>query len=880
MKGNIKDPHSSKWAITLLRWFCPAALFETIEGDLIEQFEADVKQVGEKIERRGLVLNVIKFLRPGIVLRNKFSTELIHTNMLFHHLKFAIRIFLKDKFFSALNILGLALGIAVSIILLLILQNDLSVDRHYAHHERIFRLGCRFQITGVDELVGSAARELGPVLREEFPELQVVTPVKSLGRTLVRYEGKQVKTFYEENIVHTDSTYFRMFAHEFISGDVNTCLNGLHNLAITESAAKKYFGDDDPLDRSLLIDNAAWKVTAIIKDLPENTHLKFNIALSGLADHREDFSTSEKFWNPDVYLFLLVPENYNPRSFYEKWPVIYAKYFKETGDKVSGKYTPILEPLADIHLYSNLQDDEPHSSLTYLYAFAGIGVFIVLLAIINYMNLSTAKSMSRATEIAIKKIVGSGRRTLVLSFLAESIFLSFISLILAVALVLLVLNATSFNQLIGRNLTADFPHNPLLLSGSVGIALLIGFLSGLYPAFYLPSIATITALKGAFKNRKSGHVLRKALTTVQFSISILVVVCTLFMREQIDFVRNKDLGFNKDNLLVLPVLDTLARNNLPVMKNELLRNPNIVAVTSARDVMGMGVGGGVMFGESETGMQQQGGVLDLFVGDDYIKTMGMKLISGRDFQSGPDADIQGVYIANESVVKLMGWGKDALGKKVHFWEGKNPGKVIGVVKDFNVNSLHQGVDPMFIIKGHWHTGFLQIRLTGDNLTETIDYVKGKWSQFDPNHPFEYFFLDQRFNEQYKDDIVQNGLLSLLSFICIFISLLGLLGLSAFAAAQRTKEIGVRKVLGANIPDIVLLLSRDVLFLVMVSAILVAPVSYWVISRWMQNFAYQTHLNYLLYFMVTVFAFCFVFLTVLFQSLKTARSNPVDSLKYE
>ena len=806
--------------------------------------------------------------------------------MLLNHLKFAIRLFLKEKFFSTLNILGLAMGIAIGIILLLILQSDLKYDQHYANHERIYRLGAHYQITGIDEKIAFSARELGPVLKEQFPEVLAVVPVKPMDRTLVKYEGKGISTsFYEENIVHTDQQYFRVFTHDFVAGDINTCLNEPHNLVLTQSAAQRYFGGEDPLDKTLLIDNESWRVTALIKDQPDNTHLKFDILLAGLPDQRKwsgsgAEATSEKFWNPDVYLYMLLPENYHPDGFHRKWPAIYKKYYKLSGDHFEGKNTPILEPLANIHFHSDLQDDEPHGNLAYLYSFAGVGILIILLACINYMNLSTAKSMGRATEIGIKKIVGSGKRILVWSFLTESVFLSFISLVLAMGIVLLVLNTSSFAELVGKNLSFDLLTNRLLLFGAFGITLAIGLISGLYPAFYLPGMPTIKTLKGAFKSSQSSLMLRKILITTQFSISIFVVVCTFFMRAQIDFVRTKDLGFSKDNLLVLRIPDTLVFNKIPVIKTELLQNRKIDAITASQDVIGMGVGSSVMYGETETGMKQQGGVLCLFVGDDYLKTMGIPLVSGRDFQPGAKVDEAGMYIANESAVKLMGWGKDALGKKVHFWGGENAGQVIGVVKDFNVNSLYQGVDPMFIVKGHWKTGFLQVRLTGEDLPETIKYIKEKWAQHDPNHPFEFFFLDQRFNEQYKADVGQNKLLSVLSYICIFISLLGLLGLSAFDATQRTKEIGVRKVLGANIPDIILLLSRNVMLLVVLSAILVAPISWWVINRWLDNFAYRIQLDYMLYAVVTLAALSLVFLTVLFQSLKTARSNPVDSLKYE
>jgi putative ABC transport system permease protein len=806
--------------------------------------------------------------------------------MLRTHLKFFIRVFLKDKFFSVLNILGLALGIAVSIMLLLILQHDLNYDKHYAKYKQIYRLGSHLQATGVDFREARSARELGGILKEEFPEVLAVTRANNWDHTLVKYDRKGEEiAYYEEDVVRTDSTYFQVFDHTFIAGDEKTCLNLLNTVVITRSTAERYFGDEDAINKSLVIDNELWKVTAVIEDLPDNTHLKFDILLSGLSRTREWVAEqsgqikSEAFWNPDVYAYLLMPENYNAQNFYDKFPQIFTKYFKSFGDQVGGTYTPILQPLASIHFHSDLNRDEPLGNIAYLYAFTGIGIFIMLLACINYMNLSTAKSVKRATEIAMKKTLGSDRSVLILSFLSESVFLSFVSLLVAIAMVLIVLHISSFNDLIGRNLTADFFSNPILLFGSVMIALGIGLLSGLYPAFYLPRIPTLVALKGSFKNRKSGHMLRKALITTQFAISIFVVVCTFFMQDQIDFMRSQDLGFNRDNILILPIQDTLVQNQITSIKNEFLQNPQISGATTSYNVLGTGAGGPVMWAESATGMKQQAFSM-IAVGDDYFKTMGIQILKGRDFQTGPNTDIDNIFMANEAAAKLMGWGDDPIGKKVKWFHGETDGKVIALVKDFNFSSLHNPIQPLLIVKSRKEGGFLHLKVSGQNLPETMSYIRQKWTGFDPNHPFEYFFLDQRVNEQYHADETQYLLLTNLSYICIFISLLGLLGLSAFNAAQRTKEIGIRKVHGATIPGIIYLLFKDIMYLVIIAAVVVIGPAYYVIDQWMGNFAYKITLNYATFILVALMALLFAFLTVAFHSLKTARTNPVDSLKYE
>src|SRR5260221_5527376 len=689
----MSDKKPPRIGLRVLAGFCPPGLYEMIEGDLLEQFESDVKELGEKTARRRFMWSVFKFFRPGIIFRNKFSFELNQLDMFLSHFKFAVRIFLKDKMFSTLNILGLALGIAVSILLLLILQNDLTYDQYHVNYKRIYRVGCHQQQTGLDFRWARSAMDLGVILKEELPEIRAVVRMDGWGRRLVKYEYHgDKKAFYEERIFDTDSTYFQVFTHSFISGNPETCMRNAHAAVVTETTAKKYFGEEDPMGKSLVIGDDSWTVTGVIQDLPENTHLKFDFLMTTRQWIMKEKIESENFWNPGVYLYILVPDGYKPQDFYAKFPVLYNKYFKSFGVEVGGKYTPILEPLADIHFHSDLDQDEPHGNISYVYGFTLTGIFIILLACINYMNLSTAKSVGRAIEIAVKKLVGSHRHVLVLSFLSESIFLSLISLILAIILVLIALNLTSFNQLIGKNLTINFLKNPMLLFSILGMSLGIGMLSGMYPAFYLPSIPMLDALKGSFKNRKSSHLFRRVLITTQFAISIFVVVCTFFMRDQIAYVRNKALGFNKDNILVLAVQDTLVEKKIPAIKNEVLQNPHITAAATANSVLGTNVGGVQNFwAESDAGMKQTG-FTTLYVGEDYIKTMGMKIIQGKDFQPGAVPKEETSYIVNETAAKLMGWENSAIGKRMKFFHGEIPGHVIGVVKDFNFKSLHNAVE--------------------------------------------------------------------------------------------------------------------------------------------------------------------------------------------
>ncbi len=798
--------------------------------------------------------------------------------MLKRNFIFFTRIFVKDKFFFVLNILGLALGIAVAILLLLILQHDLLYDQHHERHERIYRLGA-FEKIGDSEFYGAiTARELGPVLKSEFPQIEDFVRVEVWGRTLVKHQylGSEENAFYEENIARTDSNYFKVFSHEFISGNPRHCLNNAQSVVVTQSVAYKYFGDSDPITKILIIENQSWEVTAVIKDLPDNSHLKFGILLSHIETRHYE-NSAEAFWNPDVYTYLLLHPDAIPNEVISKFPIIYDKYLKSIGDKISGQFSIIMEPLADIHFYSKLESDLPRGSIGYLYAFITVGCFIVILASINYMNLATAKSISRSKEVAVKKVMGSNKRALVVSFLAESIFLSFISLILSIGILFVLLKSTSFSNTIQKNLLLNFIENPVLVFGVIFTPILIGLISGVYPAVYLTNMEEITALKGNFKDQKGGLLLRKILITGQFSISILVASCVLLMKTQVNFLRSKDIGFNKENVVLLPIRDEQVQKQLKSIKSELLQQSEVISVSTSNAVLGTNgsLENWIMWAEGDEGMRLQNFSV-LFVGEDYLKTMGISLVSGSDFTNGESVDIENEFIANESAAKVMGWTNDPLRKKVKFYHGTKDSEIIGLVKDFNFSSLHNPIEPLLIRRAE-EGGYLHVRVKG-NTHATVKLLKSVWEKVDTTHPFEYFFLDHRLNEQYKNDEIQNRLLSWFAYTCIFVALLGLIGLSAFSAQQRTKEIGIRKVLGANIFSIVFLLYKEILFLVLVASLLTTPASIYVFSTWLMNFAYQVDTNYYLIAFVVILAIVLSFITVVFYSWRAARINPVRSLK--
>jgi putative ABC transport system permease protein len=797
---------------------------------------------------------------------------------MFHFFSFAARIFIKDKFFSLLNILGLGFCIAVALLLVMILEHDLSFDKHHVRHKNIYRLGAYEKIQDGEFQGAITARELGPLLQQEFSEIEQVARIEPWGRTLVKREMLSSLQYYEDGLAKADSSYFKVFSHRFIAGDEATCLREPHSIVLTQTMARKYFGEEDPLNQVVIIEGDTWKVTAIIEDVPNSSHFKFGGLLS-IIDKRAWENPAEAYWNPDVYTYLLVGNGFNPKAFADKFPPVYDKYLKSIGDKINGKFSIILEPLADIHFHSSLESDLPRGNLSYLVAFSVIGVFVIILACINYMNLATAKSITRAKEVAVRKVLGSPKLALVISFLSESIILSFTSLLLSICMLFAILSLTSFNNLIGKDLQLNVIQHPILAISIFIVPLLIGVISGLYPAIFLTSINEMKALKGAFKNKRSSLILRKVLITVQFSVSIFVAASVLLMKHQIDFIRSQDLGFNKHNVLILPVLDEKAKQQVASFKEILLQNPNVNSVTTSTSVVGMKatIENYIMWAEGDSGMKLQNFAV-FFVGEEYLKTMGIELIEGNDFTAGSGADIENEFIANETASKAMGWQKDPINKKIRFYQATMDAKIVGIVKDFKFISLHNPVEPL-VIRRAPDAGYVYVHIDA-NIPQAIEYIKSKWSQFDSSHPFEYFFLDDRFNEQYKDDETQNKLLTGLAYVCIFISLLGLIGLSAFSATQRTKEIGVRKILGAPTVSLVFLMYKEIMVLVVIAFIISIPCAHYVVVKWLENFAFTAEINYILYVLVGILALLFSFTVVMIYSLRTSQTNPIKSLRYE
>lgn len=809
----------------------------------------------------------------------------------------AVRVLIKNKFYALLNIFGLATGLAVSIIILLYVQHDLSFDKHHTKHEQIYRIESDFRFNGKEDNYALAPSTLAEMMKAEFPEILAYTRFQVAGRQLFRIGDGQI---YQDNLYFADSSVFNVFTHEFIAGNPETALKEARSIVLTASTAKKLFGDAEPLGQVLKTHNNSFSVTGIIKDIPDNLHLTFE-GLISFSNPRalNAQQKARRLWNVQMYSYVLLPENFDVKLIENKFPLFFDKYMAPVASRlklVDSDFKPRFVPLADVHFNSQALYDLATGNKAYTKSFTAIGILILILASINYMNLATARATSRSKEVGVRKVLGSSKFKLRSQFLIESILITFLSLVFAILIVQIIISLTSLNDLIDKDLKLDFVHNKLLLFGSLGLTLIIGLLSGAYPALYLSSISVLTAMNGSIMTGRKSLFLRKALVAFQFFISMGVVISTLLMGGQIRYMKNIDLGFIKDNVIIIQTRDTTGRNRMELTKSELLQNPNIIGVTAAfgisnEKIIGnnlLGAGRRVLDVEQEDSTLTKDTYNVLNVGEGFIKAMQMEIVAGRDFNEEIFTDIHSGVIVNQAAVERMAWS-EPIGKVVSLAGEATPNKIIGVVKDFNTHSLHEKIEPVAIyryrIPKTSRAGLpaFIIHTRKGKLKESLKYLEEKFNILNPNRPFEYQLLDQKVEMLYKTDQSQSKLLGILSFVCIIISCLGLLGLTSYTTAIRIKEIGIRKVLGATVPQLVYLIFKDIMSLVLIGFVIAIPLAYLFVVDWLNAFAYRMALETVIIGAALtsgIASLIIAFLTVSYHSLKAANQNPVKALRYE
>jgi putative ABC transport system permease protein len=804
-----------------------------------------------------------------------------------NYIKIAFRNFVKHKGFSFINIFGLAVGIACCLMIVLYVLDEMSFDRYHEKADRIYRVGLRGFVNNnaFDGVV--TCSPMAQTLVREFPEIEAATRIRNFGFPVFRYEDK---VYSEEKVFWVDQDFFDVFSVSFLKGNPRTALAEPLRIVLTRSMALKYFGDEDPLGKHLIADNRRdYMVTGVIEDTPRNSHFHYDFlaSLSTYEDSRSPFWISNNY-----HTYFLLQKGASPEAVEAKLAELVKKYvgpqiqasvgisleqFFESG----GQYAYFIQPLTDIHLRSHYEFElEPNSDIAYVYIFSIIALGILLVACINFVNLATARSVKRAREVAIRKTVGSRRGQLIRQFLGETIMMSFIAVIFALLIVQILLPA--FNNISGKDLAVPYIQNIYTIPCLLGVVLFIGILAGIYPAFFLASFNPATVLKSETvgKTKKSG--LRNALVVFQFTVSIVLIVGTFIIERQLRYIQNKNLGFNKDQVVVVKKTDDLG-DQLQAFRQELLKNSNIINATNTQRLVGDTFGNSVFMVAGASG--EEGHLLWTYYTDPYfVDTYQVEMAAGRYFEEGRQADRQAVVI-NETAARELGLA-DPVGQQIvapgPTQEQSQSFTIIGVMKNFHFESLHFQIRPLIV--GLWQPNsrgrFVSVRINSGGIREALVFLENTWRQFAGNQAFEYEFFDDHFAKIYLAEERTGQIFFAFSLLAIVIASMGLFGLAAFIAEQRTKEIGIRKVLGATESKIVFLFSKQFTKWVILSNLFAWPVAYYFMNRWLQKFAFKPGISIWPFLLASLGVFVIALMTVSYQTIKAARSNPVEMLRYE
>jgi putative ABC transport system permease protein len=807
--------------------------------------------------------------------------------MIRNFLLVAFRNLRRNKAFSAINIVGLALGIATCLLILLFVGHELSYDRYNDKADRIVRVTFHARMGGGVINEANVMPPVGPTLKKDFPEVLEATRIRTFGTPRLT-NGRQI--FREDAFAFADSNFFRVFTIPLLRGDTATALTRSNTIVITKAVARKYFGTEEALGKTIVFkdDNfAPMKVTGIIDEMPENSHFHFSLlaSMTGLPEANDPSWMTSNF-----FTYLLLPKHYDYKKLEGRLPNELDKYagpqFQKgmgisLGDyrKAGNSMDLLLQPLTDIHLHSNLTGElEANGDVRYVYIFSAIAVFMLLIACINFMNLSTAGASKRAREVGIRKVLGSMRRQLLEQFLAESLLLTAIAMILGLGLVYWALPL--FNDLTGQTLQIHWGAIPWLLPALIGFGLFTGILAGSYPAFFLSSFNPVAVLKGRLTSGKGGARLRSGLVVFQFFISISLIVGTAVVYRQLSYIRHERLGYDRDHVVVVQEVFWLNKN-VDAFRQELLRDPRIACVSlSGYLPAGQSYGNNYMV-NPDGNASQVVKTVRYEVDDSYIQTLGMQLAAGRNFSKAFGTDSSAVII-NETAARVFGWGQNALGHTLAHTENNGAREVyhvVGVVKDFHFRSFHEMIAPLIMALGGDYSNMI-VRTRTNDYTALLADMKKKWMDARAEAPFAYSFLDDRFNDSIKAEQTIGRILGIFAGLTIFVACLGLFGLATFTAQQRTKEIGIRKVLGADTRTIVALLSTDFLRLVGLAFLIAAPLSWLAMNRWLQDYPYRITIGWWIFALAAGVTLVITLLTISLRALKAALANPIDSLRTE
>ena len=808
----------------------------------------------------------------------------------------AWRNMMKNKTSSFINVFGLSIGLTCCMLIALYINHESSYDSYHKNIKQLYQLGTTFVKEGKEDRTPNTPAPMAQAMRQEFPEIEDAARIMALfaeDKTLFQYRADNVAvtSFYETKGFMADSSFFRLFSYDFIEGNAATSLDNPNTVVLSEEIAKKIFGNQPALNKIIHISSntngdTSFVVTGVFRpaNKPSQIDARFFISVRGSNIEQFMRSQTDMVGNNMFHTFFLLKPGANAKSLESKFPAFVDKYIGD-GLKKAGFYKKqFLMPVRDIHLRAGMPNDiSPVGSVTYLYILGSIAIFTLLIACINFMNLSTARSSKRSAEVGVRKVLGAERKSLIRQFLGESILMSLIALILAFIFTQLLL--PSFARISGKELSFSFQQHGIFLLGFFILAIITGLLAGSYPAFYLSSFKPVKVLKGKISNSLAAVSFRKVLVVFQFVISVVLIVASVIISNQMKYMRTKDLGFAKDQQIIIPLRSNNAKNIYPALKNEI-KNNRLVQETGATFYYP-----GIL-NPSDLGLYMDGKTVNdahivhtNVVDESFLQTLGVKPLAGRLFSDKFPADTNNRLILNESAINKIGFvsAEKSIGKNVHFdWRGETyTFTIVGVVKDFHFEDLHVPIEPYgFQLNNRPFYNYLMVHAKASDLRSLLGSIEASWHKFNPNEPFEYSFLDEDFQKNYQAENRLSSIVRYFTIIAILISCLGLFGLAAFSAEQRTKEIGVRKVLGASVGNIVGLLSKEFLKLVIIAIVIASPVAWWAMNKWLQDFAYRTNIGWTVFVITALIAGGIALFTISFQSIKAALANPVKSLRTE
>ena len=868
MKLNNHIPPRS--ARRFLNWFLRDDLAEEVQGDLDEQYACSLENSTPFKANLNYWYQVLNYLRPFAISKSS-STLLIHYAMFRNYFKISIRNLYKQKLYSIINIGGLAVGLASFIIIFLFVQHELSYDRSYDNADQIYRIYQRQQgnmYLGSDYF-GVTPLPLASALMEAYPEVTIATTIDNQSALL----GIDDDNHYLEKGLVADPHFFDVFAFSFLKGNVKNALENPESIVLTRGLSSKLFGEKDPLGQTLIYRNGdSYTVTGVINDPPENISFEFSFIASLPIDTSR--SESSQWMSNSVFTFFVLDEDANPLDLQKKLPALIEKNRDTESYPFQDEY--LVQELKELHLQANVNFDIGlKGNPRYVLLFSGIAIIVLLLACANYMNLAVARSVSRAREVGMRKVVGAMRRQLIGQFLGESVLIAFVALILALGLSYLLLPI--FGDLVERPLELNFIKNILLLPGLLILVLVVGIISGFYPALFISSLSPYQVLKAKVESRISGFKIQRWLIVGQYVVSIILVTGSIVINRQLQYMQKKELGYNREHVVVINIQDPSLSEKYEAIRDEWLKNPRITAVTASGSLPTKINSSTIINSEDHRNMEEGLAIYENRVHYNFLDVFGIELLAGRDFSPAIITDLEEGYLINETAAKALGWTpEEAVGN--HFTH-QGEKTVIGVIKDFHMHSMHQPIQPLMFRLHNAYWRYFSVKVRPEELPETIAMLEKSIKEISP-YPFEYQFLDERFDQLYESEMKLGGILGFFTILSILIGSLGIFGMAAFTTEQRFREIGIRKAMGASVRNILILLSKDFIKLVVLSFFIAFPLAWYAIYRWLQEFAYRIDIEWWIFALSGLTVLLIAYIAIGKQSIKAALVNPVDSLGSE